>query len=301
MLMLKIHYFFLSALTFVGFGIIAFKYSTASKPLDLAMETATTSYEDEKEIVVIIPSFNNKEWYTQNLDTLWMQDYHNFRVIYIDDCSTDGTGTLVEQYILTHPHHFDIQLIKNEKRYGALANLYNAIHSCSDNAIIITLDGDDSLPHQNVLKTLNNAYKKPILMTYGQYVTSHRSTMGHSQDFPTHVIQQNLYRKYTRNYIWIVSHLRSFYAGLFKQIKKEDLMIDGDFFMVTWDRAMMLPMLEMAAGRYKFISDVMYVYNDENPINDYKVRLPLMLRYTNLIHDMPPYQPLPPHMHFSSC
>ncbi len=245
----------------------------------------------EKHFVIIIPSFNNAAWYQKNLETLWSQDYHNFRVIYIDDCSADDTAKLVEEYMADHPHHFTMQLIKNEHRRGAMANLYHAIHACADNEIIVTYDGDDFFAHAQVLCALNRAYQQQeaILMTYGQYVTSRFACMGICKDFPASVVRNASYRGYP----WVSSHLRSFYAGLFKKIKREDLMIDGDFFAVTWDQALMFPMLEMAAGRYKFIPDVLYIYNDENPINDYKVRLPLMQRCEFIIRHRPAYEPLP--------
>ena len=45
----------------------------------------------ERSIVVIIPSYNNVRWVEKNLMSVFEQKYENFRVIYIDDCSTDGT------------------------------------------------------------------------------------------------------------------------------------------------------------------------------------------------------------------
>ena len=54
---------------------------------------------EEKPIVVIIPSYNNQQWYKHNLDSLFCQVYNNYRVIYINDCSSDSTGKLVHDYI----------------------------------------------------------------------------------------------------------------------------------------------------------------------------------------------------------
>jgi len=34
----------------------------------------------------------------------------------------------------------------------------------------------------------------------------------------------------------------------------------------------MFPMLEMAGNRQEFIEDLLYVYNDQNPISDHKIR-----------------------------
>ena len=52
-----------------------------------------------KKIVIIIPSFNNRQWYERNLTSVVAQEYDKFRVIYIDDCSSDGTGELVNDFI----------------------------------------------------------------------------------------------------------------------------------------------------------------------------------------------------------
>ena len=67
------------------------------------------------------------------------------------------------------------------------------------------------------------------------------------------------------------SHLRTFYAKLFKKIDKEDLCEDNNFYEYTYDLAMMFPMLEMAGERFQYISKYLYVYNDDNNFNDHKV------------------------------
>ena len=40
---------------------------------------------------------------------------------------------------------------------------------------------------------------------------------------------------------------------------------DGDFFEMTYDQAMMLPMLEMSGERSLYIPEITYVYNVSNP------------------------------------
>ena len=38
------------------------------------------------------------------------------------------------------------------------------------------------------------------------------------------------------------------------------------------DLAIMFPMLEMAGNRQEFIGNILYCYNDSNPISDHKIR-----------------------------
>lgn len=46
---------------------------------------------------------------------------------------------------------------------------------------------------------------------------------------------------------------------------------------------MMFPMLEMAGHRSKFVSDILYIYNVANPINDSKVNIQLQQGLEKLI------------------
>lgn len=125
---------------------------------------------EELPIVIIVASYNNRNWYTKNLDSIRMQNYTNFRTIYIDDCSTDDTGELVRQYIMEYSLESHVTLIHNSINKGALANQYHTIHDCNDDEVIIIVDGDDWLAHANVLRHINQAYTDPnVWLTYGQF------------------------------------------------------------------------------------------------------------------------------------
>src|SRR6266404_5923340 len=113
---------------------------------DYSYKQCTQDCSHEKLIVIVIPSYNNKQWYKHNLESALSQNYSNFYVIYTDDCSPDGTGELVEQYLMENDSDQKVYLIKNTTRRGALHNLYTMIHTCPDGAIIATLDGDDWFP-----------------------------------------------------------------------------------------------------------------------------------------------------------
>lgn len=241
--------------------------------------------------VVVIPSYNNINWYKRNLDSLFAQDNHysNWCAIYINDCSCDGTGLAVEQYVQEHNFGHKVMIMNNEQNHGALANLYSAIHQCPDDAVIITLDGDDWFYDEYVLKYLNEVYQDPnVWMTYGQYEEYPTRHCGICQPMPTWVIEQNAFRNHT----WVSSHVRTFYAWLFKSIKKEDLQFEGRFFPMTWDLAIMFPMLEMAATHMRYIERKLYVYNIDNPINDFKKDLNLVMKIHHHIRKKEKYQPL---------
>jgi glycosyltransferase involved in cell wall biosynthesis len=250
-----------------------------------------------KPMVIVIPSYNNRQWYEQNLGSVCAQQYGDFRALYVDDGSSDQTGAYVEQFLADHAVGPRIQVVRNPVRVGALENLYRHIHTCEDQEIVILLDGDDWLAHPRVLQTLNAVYADPdCWMTYGQYASWPAPVPGYSRPIPVQVTETNTFRAYD----WCASHLRSFYAWLFKRINREDLLSPrGTFYPMAWDQALMFPMLEMAGHRAQFIPNVLYTYNTANSINDAKVNRSLQRQCEMAIRQQKPYDRLesdPSHM-----
>lgn len=269
----------------------------------------------EKPMVVIIPSYNNQKWLERNLRSVFMQKYSNFRVIYINDFSRDLTGRNVKNFVrkarvdyqiinfddaqsddiesvtrffterVNNKKHF-FTLVNNTHRCGALANLYRAINSCEDHEVIVTLDGDDWLYDENVLKNLNAAYNSgEVWFTHGTLIEHPYGYINWCEPIPQEVIEKGTYRSFK-----CPSHLRTFYAWLFKMIKLEDLLWNGKFFPMAWDMAIMYPLCEMAQERHAFMSEVNYVYNMENSINDNKVDSKLQNDLDWIIRNKKPYE-----------
>lgn len=279
------------SMIFICIGLSFFIQSITHSYQILKRKNSEASY--ERSLVVVTASYNNKDWFERNLDSIFMQSYSNYRLIYIDDCSTDGTYELVSDYINNYNHLDKTTIIKNESKVGALANQYKAIHSCKDDEIILILDGDDWFAHDQVFSFINDVYRDPnVWITYGQFKEYPSGDVGFCCPMPEDIMARNAYREYGHT----PSHLRTFYAGLFKMIKKEDLCIDEEFMPMTGDIAAMFPMLEMAGDRFKFIDEVLYVYNTTNPISDHLISkklqrvLDLYLRakprYNKLDHDL---------------
>lgn len=243
----------------------------------------------EKPMVIVIASYNNSKWVEENLTSVFKQNYSNYRVIYVDDASTDGTADRAESLIRDNAQEFRFRLVRNHFRKGGLRNLYEAVYDCADEEIIVNLDGDDWLAHPDVLKIINKTYSlKDVWLTHGSLVEYPSNQVGWSIPIPQKITEENAFRSYR-----CPSHLKTFYTWLFKKIDVEDLKMDGEFFQMTWDQAMMFPMMEMAGNHHAFISQTLYVYNMSNPINDNKVDPQLQRNLEMLIRSKPKYARLP--------
>ncbi len=240
-------------------------------------------------IIVVTCSYNNREYCQKNLMSLFKQTYDNWECYYIDDNSKDGTYEfayeMAKKFGMLDKMHF----IKNNKNVGAMENQYRAIHRCEDRDVIVIYDGDDYFFDNSVLSFINDTYcNEQTWITYGSYVT-----IGHH---PSYCMEPSTSNREARNFFrkhpWVFSHLRTFYAGLFKKIKVDDLKYKGEFIKIFSDFATMLPMLEMAKrDRFKFLKKTLYIYNSINPACDFKKDV-IPLEIIDHIQNLEPYDPL---------
>jgi glycosyltransferase involved in cell wall biosynthesis len=243
-----------------------------------------------KKFAIVIPSYKNKKWCKKNIESALNQKYSDYRIIFMDDCSPDGTAEEAEKVISNHQNKDKVTLIKNDVRCGALKNLYDMIHSCDDDEIVVTLDGDDWLASDEVLSKLDSVYSKQnVWMTYGSYINWPGKSPGCARPYEINIIQKNMFRKAQ----WRASHLRTFYSWLFKKIKKQDFMDpQGRWLDMAWDLAFMLPMLEMCGDRFRYLKDIHYIYNNENPISDFRVNVKRQGMLDRFIRSKPKYNRL---------
>lgn len=238
------------------------------------------TYKDQSnapEFVILIASYNNQKYAKKNLKSVCFQKSSRpYTVIVVNDCSKDKTQEILETFVKEHHLESRVTIIHNTERIGAVANIYNTIHRhIPDNAVVVSVDGDDKLAHNEVLLELEKAYSNHhIWMTYGTSLKLPNGSFFFRQELPRSVL---LGRK-VRGHRFLTQHLRTFKAGLFKKIKKEDLMHEGKFLSMTGDLAWMLAMVEMAAPKDKnspshiaYIDKILYLYRADNPLNDFRI------------------------------
>lgn len=109
---------------------------------------------------------------------MFMQDYNNYHIVYIDDCSPDKTGEFVNKYLeerkIPQKH---IEVIINKENKKAMYNLHMGIHNyCKPGEIVVIIDGDDSFIGLNVLSLYNAIYQREkAAMAYSNFLTIHNN------------------------------------------------------------------------------------------------------------------------------
>ncbi len=230
---------------------------------------------------IVVVGYNNGATVAKTLASVFSQKYENYRLIYIDDASNDGSFDLARDLIYESEQIAQVTLVQNERRLGTLANIARAVDTCQNEEIVVILQGEDWLAHEWVLQRLNGYYADPDLwLTYGQYM-----------DFPTY--KKGICREYRENRFrtqpFFASHLKTFYAALFKKIRQADFIYSGQFFPACSDMAYMIPMLEMGKDHYHLIPEVLYISNSQTVGKEDRE---MQLRCEKFIRALDPYSSL---------
>jgi len=242
---------------------------------------------------IIICSYNNERWCIKNLESIVNQTYPYWHATLVIDAATDATYELVHEFIKTHNIENKITVILNEKRQGAIANIYMVAMNCPGEKVIGLVDGDDWLHDEFVLERVAKAYHEAdIWLTFGQFEFYPTGQKGWVRPYTKSVIKTNSFRKM---HGILPTHFKTFYAWLFHKIKRKDLMHEGEFYPVAGDVAMMLMLIEMAGAHHKCFykdSEINYVYNIDNPLNDFNTQLQKQLALDQYIRTKKSYKPL---------
>lgn len=246
---------------------------------------------EHKPIVVVITSYKNQEYAEANIRSVLEQTYDNFRVVFIDDHSPDQTFDIVSDIVKKSGKEERFTLQRNASRKMKFSNIYKAFHACKDEEIICVLDGDDKFSDKYVLDKINRFYQNPeVWLTYGTTVT-HPDYKKWGKRYPDHYFLKQKIRDLKE---FCLCPLRTFYAGLFKQIKLADFYYKGQFLTSADDPAYMYPMIEMGPTHALYVKDIFYITNFDNPISDHNYRRSLQKNLHQYIQTRPKYPILPP-------
>jgi glycosyltransferase involved in cell wall biosynthesis len=231
----------------------------------------------EQKIIVISPFYNCEQYIERCILSVAQQDYDNYHHILIDDCSTDNSEPIAVQSIYRLPKSvFDkFTVIKNPSNKGAVRNQIETIRKLTDgDTIVMLLDGDDSLVNDNtIFSYYNSIYDGNTEFTYGSCWSMVDNIPLISQPYPEDVKLRKDYRNHHFNWILPYTHLRTFKKRLLNKLSDEYFTDDkGNWYKAGGDGSVFYALIEAAdPKKVKCLQDIVYNYNDINPLNDYKV------------------------------
>ena len=232
---------------------------------------------NQKIISVITPFYNAENYIKNCIESVAQQDYDNYQLILVDDASTDKSYEVALQTIKSLPQSIQnkISLTSNESNKGAVYNHINVLFNyVNEDDIVMLLDGDDWLVNNNTIFHLfNDLYKHGAEFTYGSCWSLVDNIPLIAQDYPKHVKEARSYRQHKFAWNMPYTHLRTFSRKLFNGVSGDRFKDEnGNWLRAGGDGALFYEMIERAdPNKIVAVKEIIYNYNDMNPINDYKV------------------------------
>lgn len=114
-------------------------------------------------VSIIMPLYNSSDYIKATIDSVIEQTYKNWELIIVDDCSTDNSLRIVQQY-----DDIRIRLIKNTVNSGAAVSRNNAIKAAKGRWIAF-LDSDDLWEKDKLLQHIGFMLKENTPFSFTGY------------------------------------------------------------------------------------------------------------------------------------
>lgn len=88
-------------------------------------------------VTFVVTSFNYEKFIAKTIESIKAQTYKNIEIIIVDDCSTDNSREIIEQFN-------DVKLVKNDKNIGQLASMLKGL-KLANGQFVSFIDSDDIL------------------------------------------------------------------------------------------------------------------------------------------------------------
>lgn len=186
----------------------------------------------------MIPAFNCEDSIYRTLLSVAGQSYSNWRIVLIDDMSTDNTREAVETAANSLGISDKTIVISRSEKYGEVRNTLDIVRNYAEpNDIIVRLDAGDYLVDLDAFAIINVAYQQTgceVLWTAHRWGLTDKNISG-----PL-IANTSVYDQ-----PWVSSHLKTFRARNLEPINLENFKDEnGDWIMIACDQAIFLPMME---------------------------------------------------------
>jgi hypothetical protein len=183
-------------------------------------------------------------------------------------------------------------VVRNEENKGAVYNQVTKIKPILDSeALIMLLDGDDALmPDNNIFNYYNSLFADgKTEYAYGSCWSMVDNIPLIAQPYPKKIRDAKAYRRHRFNWGMPYPHLRVFKKKLINEIGDAVFKdVNDNWFKAGGDNATFYNIIEQAdPDKVVAVQDIFYMYNDKNPLNDYKIHGELQNRNASIITNNP--------------
>ena len=197
-----------------------------------------------RSLSIIVPVYNTEKYLSKCLESLINQDYDNYKIILIDDGSTDGSKKICKSFEKNHPNLIKVYSKKN----GGQASARNYAIKKVDTDYIFFVDSDDYIK-ENCLKELMKKLGNKDILVFNQIsVLGEEETIVNTFDKSIIDVQKR----------YLVSN-----PGPCNKIIKSSLLKENKLYFpenIIYEDLAMIPQLGLWTKNIAFEDDAYYYY-----------------------------------------
>jgi len=266
----------------------------AGMPIDMGESFALQKHlqtfhpiQEDQSFVILILGENASGSCERQLKSVFNQTYVGYNIIYIDNGSTDQTAEKVKAFCERENKLDKLTIVRHEEKKPDVQAIYDTIHQLNPQEIVVYLEGQDWLSHENVLDHLNCAYAHPdVWLTYSRAIRHPDYQQVEGKAYSDEFLRGKKFREKGR---LPLPSLVSFPVAYFKEIRLEDLLFDGHFIREKAAHAFLYPLFEMGPEHALFMDEVMLVKNDEVQVEDHKEHLHSLMAIESYLRSLKSY------------
>ena len=97
-------------------------------------------------VSIVLIAYNQQRFVKQACLSVLSQDFLPLDIIFSDDCSSDGTYSIMEEVVKNYQGHHNVRLRKNKKNLGLVEHINKVVSLCSGEIIVYAAGDDISMP-----------------------------------------------------------------------------------------------------------------------------------------------------------
>lgn len=174
-------------------------------------------------VSIIMPSYNTGRFIKETIESVLVQSYPVWELIIVDDCSTDNTDDVVNQYLADER----IRYIKNDTNSGAAVSRNRALREAKGKWIAF-LDSDDLWEPDKLQKQISFMRDNGYHFSYTNYIEIDEESKanGKSVTGPKRISKHGMY-----NYCWMGCLTVMYDADTVGLIQIADIKKNNDYAM----------------------------------------------------------------------
>ena len=174
-------------------------------------------------VSIIMPSYNTGHFIKETIESVLVQSYFNWELIIVDDCSTDNTDEIVNQFLVDERIHY----IKSDTNSGAAVSRNRALREAKGRWIAF-LDSDDLWEPQKLEKQIAFMQSNGYHFSYTNYIEIDEKSVPNGKFItgPRRITKHGMY-----NYCWMGCLTVMYAADVVGLIQITDIKKNNDYAM----------------------------------------------------------------------